>query len=221
MINNNSQRNTMRSKLPSNIILIVIIVIVLILIGVILYFIFRKKSTTTTTSSLCTKTSNCGSPPTTQISGPTTPPKVKQVFNIRDNLFNYNDAKAICKAYNSELATLPQVIDAYNNGANWCNYGWSQDQLALYPTQKKYWENLQKDENRKNNCGVPGVNGGYFNNNSYKFGANCYGYKPPPKPGQKVKPDFARDPLSKKSTYYKQTLTNYNINPFNTQKWSE
>ena len=29
-----------------------------------------------------------------------------------------------------------------------------------------------------NNCGRPGVNGGYFDNPNIKFGVNCYGQKP-------------------------------------------
>ena len=60
-----------------------------------------------------------------------------QVYNISDNLYRYEDAEAVCKAHNSDLADLDQVIDAYNNGADWCNYGWSKDQLALFPIQKK------------------------------------------------------------------------------------
>ena len=32
----------------------------------------------------------------------------------------------------------------------------------------------------KNNCGRPGVNGGYIDNPYIKFGVNCYGKKPTP-----------------------------------------
>ena len=105
----------------------------------------------------------------------------KEVFNIRDNIFTFEEAKAVCKAHNSELATLEQVIEAYKRGANWCSYGWSDGQLALYPTQSDFWNKLQNDPYKKNECGKPGVNGGYFENPNYKFGANCYGVKPEPK----------------------------------------
>ena len=61
----------------------------------------------------------------------------KQVFNIPGNHYTYDDAKAMCKAYNAELATYDQVEQAYNLGADWCNYGWSDGQMALFPTQKQ------------------------------------------------------------------------------------
>jgi len=103
----------------------------------------------------------------------------KEVFNISDNAYTYNDAKVICKALDSELATFEQMRNAYNNGADWCNYGWSEDQMALYPTQKTTWKKLQKaPKEYRNECGHPGINGGYFSNEHLKFGANCYGYKP-------------------------------------------
>ena len=31
---------------------------------------------------------------------------------------------------------LYPIIEAYKKGAEWCNYGWTQGQLATYPTQK-------------------------------------------------------------------------------------
>jgi hypothetical protein len=58
----------------------------------------------------------------------------KQVFNIPGNYYNYNNARALCKAYGAELATYDQLEKAYNDGAEWCNYGWSANQLALFPT---------------------------------------------------------------------------------------
>ena len=61
----------------------------------------------------------------------------KEVFNIPENNYNYQEAKEICKAYNSKLATYDQIEDAYNDGADWCKYGWSAKQMALFPTQKK------------------------------------------------------------------------------------
>merc|ERR1711990_274485 len=52
----------------------------------------------------------------------------KQVFNIANNIFSYDEAEAVCKAHDSELASYEQVVDAYKNGAEWCNYGWSKNQ---------------------------------------------------------------------------------------------
>ena len=47
-----------------------------------------------------------------------------EVFHISDNQFTYDDAPAVCAAYGAQLATLEQIIDSYNHGAEWCGYGW-------------------------------------------------------------------------------------------------
>ena len=102
-----------------------------------------------------------------------------EVFNVSKNEFNYYDAEPLCKALGAELATYEQVKDAYGKGADWCNYGWTKGQVAIYPTQKATWDELQKgDDADKAACGKPGVNGGYFDNPDMKFGVNCYGPKP-------------------------------------------
>jgi len=102
-----------------------------------------------------------------------------EVFNVSKNEFNYYDAEPLCKALGAELATYDQVKDAYGKGADWCNYGWTKGQVAVYPTQKATWDELQKgDDADKAACGKPGVNGGYFDNPDMKFGVNCYGPKP-------------------------------------------
>lgn len=103
----------------------------------------------------------------------------KEVFNINKNLFTYEDAPLVCKAYGAELASYDQVLNSYKKGANWCNYGWSQDQMALYPIQDKFYDTLQKGpESHRDDCGKPGINGGYFKDKDLKFGVNCYGVKP-------------------------------------------
>ena len=104
--------------------------------------------------------------------------KTKQVFNISGNTYDYDSAKAVCKAYNSDLATYNQVEDSYKNGGEWCNYGWSEGQMALFPTQQTTYNNLQKIEGHEHDCGRPGINGGYIANPNIKFGVNCYGVKP-------------------------------------------
>ena len=57
-------------------------------------------------------------------------------------------------------------------------YGWSDNQMALFPTQKSTYDKLQEVQGRENDCGRPGVNGGYIENPNVKFGINCYGVKP-------------------------------------------
>ena len=105
----------------------------------------------------------------------------QQVFNLPSNEYTYNEARAACKAHGGDLATLEQMIEAHKRGADWCNYGWSENQMALYPTQVESYNELQKDPKRAGECGTPGVNGGYFENPEFKFGANCYAVKPAPK----------------------------------------
>jgi len=117
---------------------------------------------------------------TTDISGSLPPEPQDEVFNISTNSFTYEDAEAVCSIYDAELATYDQIEEAYNNGAEWCSYGWSANQMAFFPTQKKTWDKLQKSEKHKNNCGRPGVNGGHIANPYIKFGVNCYGKKPKP-----------------------------------------
>ena len=102
----------------------------------------------------------------------------KQVFNVPGNYYNYTNAKALCQAYGANLATYKQIEDSYKSGGEWCNYGWSEGQMALFPTQQTTYNNLQKIEGHEHDCGRPGINGGYIANPNIKFGANCYGVKP-------------------------------------------
>ena len=39
-----------------------------------------------------------------------------EVFHVGNNKYTYDDAKAICKSYNAELATYQQVENSYKNG---------------------------------------------------------------------------------------------------------
>ena len=148
----------------------------------------------------------------------------KQVYNISNNIFSYQDARAACKAHGGDLATYHQVLDTYKKGGEWCNYGWSEGQMALYPTQKDTWDELQKDPESAGTCGNWGVNGGYFDNPNTLFGANCYGVKPKPKDreqekvlaftkGQKIMLD--------KINMYKNQLNELTVAPFNKNIWSE
>lgn len=150
--------------------------------------------------------------------------KGKQVFNVSNNIFTYDDAKAVCKAHGAELATYDQVMDSYKSGAEWCNYGWSDKQMALYPTQKKTWEKLQEDPENANICGEWGVNGGYFENPNTLFGANCYGVKPEPKNRERI----GTPPISEKEqnilsrvARFKEEKNDLTIHPFNARNWSQ
>jgi hypothetical protein len=101
-----------------------------------------------------------------------------EVFHIESNTYTYDDAKGACKLFNSRLATYEEVERAYQNGANWCSYGWSDEQLALFPIQKALYNQLKTIKGHQNDCGRQGVNGGYIEDSTTKFGVNCYGKKP-------------------------------------------
>jgi hypothetical protein len=108
------------------------------------------------------------------------PAQTDEVFNIGNNMFTYDDAQSVCASYGARLATYEDIESAYNNGGEWCNYGWSDGQSIYFPTQKSTWQSLQKSEHTKNSCGRPGVNGGYIENPNERYGVNCFGKKPKP-----------------------------------------
>jgi hypothetical protein len=150
----------------------------------------------------------------------------EKVFNISNNLYTYDDAQAICKAYGARLATYDDIEDAYNHGAEWCNYGWSDGQMAYFPTQKSTWQKLQSSDSTKNSCGRPGVNGGYMANPYIKFGVNCYGQKPDAiddswKNNQVQPATPEQSELDKKVQFWQRNKAFMNVNSFNRNDWSE
>lgn len=153
----------------------------------------------------------------------------KQVFNIPGNYYTYKDAGAICNAYGAELANYQQIESAYNNGGEWCNYGWSANQLALFPTQQNTYDELQTIAGHENDCGRPGINGGYIANPNVRFGVNCYGYKPEinseeeelmknTTPYPETNEEIA---LQKRVDYWKNKVDDILVSPFNYNTWSE
>ena len=154
-----------------------------------------------------------------------------QVFNVSNNYYTYDDARAVCKALDSRLATYDEIEKAYENGAEWCNYGWSEDQMAFFPTQKSTWNKLQETPLNKNSCGRPGINGGYFENPYIKFGVNCFGKKPKPTDLEKRMMEAQQDEpvaktdeeleLERKVNYFKDNQNKLlQLNSFNKEKWS-
>ena len=152
----------------------------------------------------------------------------KQVFNIPGNYYNYTNAKALCQAYGANLATYQQIEDSYRNGGEWCNYGWSDGQMALFPTQQKTFDNLQKIKGHENDCGRPGVNGGYMINPKLRFGVNCYGNKPKitdeeeelmqyTTPYAETAEDIA---FQKRVEFWKNKVGQILVSPFNYNTWS-
>ena len=158
---------------------------------------------------------------TMPISTTTSPPK-KEVYNVNNNLYTYDDAQAICKNYGGRLANYDEVENSYNDGGEWCNYGWSSEQMALFPTQKNTWNKLQQTDKHKNDCGRPGINGGYIANPYAKFGVNCYGVKPTagPKDMSGNRLNYV-DQLLKDSSANATLNKDVVLNSFNYNKWSE
>jgi len=152
-----------------------------------------------------------------------------QVFHIPDNIYTYNDAKAVCKAYGSRLATYEEIENAYKRGAEWCGFGWSADQMALYPTQMETWKKLQKRKGHKHDCGRPGINGGFVAYKKAPFGVNCYGHKPKiTSEERKLMDNEELIPLSpeerrfkKKVKKFRKNLPEILVSPFNYDAWSQ
>lgn len=152
----------------------------------------------------------------------------QQVFHVPGNEYTYENSKAICTAYGGRLASYKEVENAYNDGADWCSFGWSDGQMALYPTQTEKWENLQKIEDHEHDCGRPGINGGFIDNPNVKFGINCFGYKP------KITPDEVQQMsqstlypktmkeinFDKKVEHWRNRLSEIMVAPFNHNNWS-
>jgi len=188
-------------------------------------------STSTTTPTI-TSSSHINEPTTAPTLNLSQPVQKDEVFNISNNLYTYDDAQAICSSYGAKIATYDQIEDAYNHGAEWCNYGWSDGQMAYFPTQKSTWQELQKTDKNKNDCGRPGINGGHFANPYIKFGVNCFGKKPAPNEGElnrmkaqnnKIYPKSQKDSeLEKKVQFWKENADKLLlINSYNKKEWSE
>jgi hypothetical protein len=167
-----------------------------------------------------------------------TPAPEGEVFNIRNNMYTYDEAREVCSLYGAKLATYDQIEDAYNKGGEWCNYGWSEGQMALFPTQKSTWDALQKGvkpcskDNPNGGCGRPGINGGIIKNPKVRFGVNCYGKKPAPSESDKAlmkanveikRPESKQDAdLKAKMKVWKENADKFLlVNSFNKTNWSE
>ena len=197
-----------------------IVVFIFILLGVLLFLVALRYGLVVLP--LPTTPSDIPSPPFGSQSGSVLGEKGSEVFHVADNKFTYEDAPAVCAAYGSQLATLDQIILAYNAGAEWCGYGWSEGGMALYPTQKGTWDLLQKEQDpaRRTACGRPGVNGGYFDVKS-KFGVNCFGFKPDgdlsfPRPLPGTDPTLFAAAVAR----FQAMLKTFTLNPYNRNEWS-
>jgi len=158
-------------------------------------------------------------------------PARAQVFNVSANKYTYSDAEPLCKALGAELATYDQVKKAWDEGADWCNYGWVKGQSAVYPTQKATFDELQRGstDDERLACGLPGINGGFFDNPELRFGVNCYGEKPAESSNdlritnERSKPPLTADALGqkRKELAFKSQRDTIGVLPFKAHTWSD
>jgi hypothetical protein len=149
-----------------------------------------------------------------------------EVFHIPRNMYAYDEASEVCKMFDARLASYDEVEDAYKNGANWCSYGWSSDQLALFPIQKTMYNELKQIPGHEHDCGRTGVNGGYMENKSLKFGVNCYGKKPYAGDDDleymnRLNYSDIYPEIERKKKAKKEKINKILVAPFNKEKWNE
>jgi hypothetical protein len=90
-------------------------------------------------------------------------PKETQVYHIFQNAYTFKEAQEECAKRASTLANPNQLQNAYDAGANWCNWGWSTDGDAYMP-------------NRDTKCNKKiGLINAKKVDKSMKIGVNCYG----------------------------------------------
>lgn len=152
-----------------------------------------------------------------------------EVFLIQDNIYTYDDAEPLCRAYNARLATMGDMYDAWRKGADWCSYGWVRGQKIVFPTQKKSWLKLQSstDKSTRNKCGLPGLNGGLLRDRTARYGVHCYGVKPPTwrnYKANKMAQDNAtarQQEINSRAQFFKDRLNKFTIMPFKQDKWAD
>jgi len=201
---------------------LVLLLVAAIIIFVLLYFGFvtvtsKDNNLDITFNPSAAPPVNIAGPSLESVAAPATPFTGPEVFYVADNKFTYEDAEYVCKAYDAELATYLQVEQAYNLGAEWCGYGWSAGGIALFPTQQASWEARisNPDVKKREVCGRPGVNGGYFDP-SMKFGVNCYGIKPKEPARPKVSAENDR-----RIGLFKDQIDKLVVDPFAKSAWSK
>jgi len=146
----------------------------------------------------------------------------KEVFHVKNNIFAFGDAPAVCGLYDADVASIEQLKQAHKEGADWCSGGWTQEGLVAYPIQKSTYDKLQEnDPQNRNICGKPGINL-LRNDPDLLYGVNCYGIKRRPIGLEKVKEVIMSDADRIKQQKMDQfRKLNIMPSPYNEQKWSE
>lgn len=105
-----------------------------------------------------------------------------EVIHVRDYIYPANKAADLCEFLGATLATKAQLQAAFEDGASWCDWGWTEDGNnvhAYYPnTMDVVYPN---SANPSNNCGDLGKLHGPRSQHEAaknKLGLNCWGIKP-------------------------------------------
>ena len=188
---------------------------------------YRNDTNTTIPNGLPSAASSSGyyAPAPTATSTPSpTVSSTPQVFNIKNNIYTYDDSASVCGAFGGDVATIDQLIAAHKGGADWCNVGWTKDGIAAYPIQYSTWKTLQDDVPEKRGmCGAPGINV-VRNDPNLLYGVNCYGVKPAPKGNEKVRQVLLSDKqiaINAQIAKLQKNMNSIGVSPFNQDNWSE
>jgi hypothetical protein len=59
------------------------------------------------------------------------------VYLLEENKYRYMEAADACRRRyrRGRLATLDEIRNAYDKGADWCNAGWTQEMLGAYASR--------------------------------------------------------------------------------------
>ena len=117
-------------------------------------------------------------------------------------------------------------MNKYNSGKIYKIIDNTSDMIYVGSTCKTLQQRLKGHEN---DCGRPGINGGYIANPKVKFGVNCYGYKP--RMNSTEEELMATEPLYPKTmkdkamenrvNYWRDKLSDVLVSPFNHNSWSK
>ena len=145
-----------------------------------------------------------------------------EVFHIKNNIFSYSDAPAVCALYGANLASIEELKKAHSNGADWCSGGWTKEGLVAYPIQQQTYDKLQEnDPQNRDICGLPGINL-LRNDPDLLYGVNCYGIKRRPIGAEKLKQNIMSDKdLEKQQKMAQFRQLDITLTPYNQDKWSE
>mgnify|MGYP001579798123 CR=1 FL=1 len=251
-----------KGKKMRSILIGIFVVVLLAGAGVGLYFAFDKKDKddesqppTPTTSvtpipsvipSELSDTSLNSTSLNSSLSLPSLPPPVPkdEVYSTNRNMWSYDDAEAVCKLQNGELATYEQLVEAAEDGANWCNLGWVKSdttddadpfKYAHYPVQRDVFDKVKKQHSGKDACGPVwnskyddenySIQGGAYNKNRL-LAVNCYGPKRDAKIDEIDQMNVfdkgtSNAELEAKMDEIKDLADNVTLLPHNKLKWSE